>query len=129
MSNKLLTERAMSGFPVSIGTSLALESLLDPVQEVIDPNRVVSKVENPSTYSLLVFNTSTLLRNIIQSIPGRDMLTIPFKDFYEVLLEEIDYLQTTLQLAGITSKFYTNNYKYVKDTYGPKNILRTPKLS
>jgi len=122
--NPLLEKRSQSGFPLSIGTSLSLESVLDPVQPVYDETRVVPKIENITSYTMLAFNVSTLLRNIISSIPFKEAITIPFKDYYEVLLDEIEFLFNTLALTEVPSRFYVNTYKYVNETYKDKDCLR-----
>ncbi len=69
MRKNLLLQRTVSGFPLSIGTGLALESILEPVQEVYDPQRVVPEKIKLNKYDAIWFNIDTLVRNIVGSVP------------------------------------------------------------
>lgn len=122
--NDLLLNKAQSGFPVSIGTGLSLETILTPIQPVYDESRVFESIADTSIYSLYIFNISTLLRNIIQSVKYSDLVIIPKKDIYENLLEEIDFISTFFDSNNLRTKFYINTYTYVKDTYGSTDKLR-----
>ena len=123
MSRDILKNRPMSGFPVSIATSLALETLFTPTISVADESRVVEKVD-PSTYDLYLFNVSTLLRNLIQSLPWRDMATVPRKDVADAFLEEVEFITNFFQTAGLGVSFYWNSYSYPQRQY--KNQIRVP---
>lgn len=122
---KSLSERPQSGFPVSIGTGLALESILDPVQDVIDESRVVPSKVSYDTYNLYLFNISTLLRNLIQSIPYKELILHSQKSILETLLEEIDYLATLFGVHSLNASFYVNTYAYPIKTYPDKLRLAT----
>lgn len=123
--NNPLELRNVSGFPVSIGTSLALETLFTPIQEVIDPSRKVPDKIKLETYNLYIFNISTILRNLITSLPYKDIVDVPNYLFYETLLEEIEYLTTLFRMKELNISFYVNSYDYVKNTY--KDNLRLAK--
>lgn len=123
--NPLLTDRAQSGFPVSIGTGLALETLFTPIQDVIDETRIVNNIPDLSVYSIYVFNISTLLRNLINTVNFKDLVTISKKDILDTLLEEIDFLTNFFSNNNLNVKFYIHNYNYVKSTYKDKKVLRT----
>lgn len=120
----VLSSRPMSGFPVSIGTSLAMESLFTPVIDVFDQSREVPQRVDPTTYDLYMINISTLARNLFQSVPWRDLSTIPKKDVLEALLEEIDFLTGFFQAANLHVKFYWNSYGFALRTYDDKKIRR-----
>lgn len=122
--HQALIERPQSGFPLSIGTSLSLETIFTAIQPVIDESRVVKNIPDLSVYSLYVFNISTLLRNLINSIKYSDLVIIPKKDIYETLLEEIEFLSTIFQNNNLNIRFYVHNYQYVKDTYEKESKLR-----
>lgn len=123
--HKLLLDRPTSGFPMSIGTSLSIESIFNPVSEVYDANREVEKVHNIEQYSVFAFNASTILRNILTSIPYHELVQIPRADIYTALLEEIDFLSNHFQYNNLPFKLYIHTYAYVKSTYENKNKLRT----
>jgi hypothetical protein len=122
--NELLLNRTKSGFPVSIGTGLALESIFEPIESVVDETRVVPNKIDTTAYTNYIFNVSTLLRNILNSVSSKDVLTISKLDYYNVLLEEIEWLSEFFQSSNLNASFYINDYKYVKTVYGPKDILR-----
>lgn len=126
MMNQLLTNRAKSGFPVSIGTGLALETLFTPIEPVIDENRAKPEQADITQYTNLIVNISTLLRNIISSVNGHDAMSIPASAYYDALLEEISWLTDFVNYDNNHVSFYVNTYKYPIDTYGPKNKLRLP---
>lgn len=124
--HKALINRAFSGFPVSIATGMALETLFEPVQPVYDDSREVPKKVNLKDYNNYIFNVSTLLRNLLNSLPSSEILLIPKKDILDTLLDEITFISELFQMENLNINFYINNYQYVKDTYDKENILRKP---
>lgn len=122
--HEILTNRPMSGFPVSIGTGLALETLFTPVQPVYDESRVTPDHPVLGTYTLYIFNLSTLLRNLVTSVPSRELHVIPKADIMEAVLEEIEFITNFFESNNLSAKFYINDYQYVKYTYGHTNSLR-----
>lgn len=124
--NELLVNRAMSGFPVSIGTGLALETVFQPTQEVIDESREVIKIKDLSQYTLYVFNLSTLLRNLISTLPSKELFRIPRKDILKTLEDEMDFITGHFDAQSIEVKFYVHTYKFVKDVYKDPKYLRKP---
>lgn len=114
----------MSGFPVSIATGMALETLFDPVQAVYDDTRQAPDKVNLNDYTNYIFNVSTLLRNLTSAVPSSDILIISKKDILDALLDEISYLTEFFHSEGLTINFYTNNYAFVKQTYEKEGILR-----
>jgi len=122
--HEALSKRVTSGFPLSVPTGLALETLFTPVEAVYDEAREVPERANLTEYDNYMFNVSTLLRNLISSIPGEDVLVIPKKDILDTLLDEINYLTELFQSENLIINFYTNNYAFVKSTYEKEGILR-----
>lgn len=100
----------MSGFPVSIGTGLALETIFSPVQPVIDDQRIAPPKIVREEYYLYLMNASTLIRNLVTSLPYKDLALIPFKDILDTLLEEIDYLQGLFDSQSLRLSIYHNTY-------------------
>jgi len=122
--NPILSNRTQSGFPVSIGTGLSLETLFTPIQDVYDDTRQVNNLPDLSVYSVYIFNISTLLRNLINAVSFKDLVVIPTKDILEALLEEIDFLTNYFTANNINIKFYINSYDFVKNTYKEGDKLR-----
>lgn len=124
--NNVLSNRIQSGFPVSIATGMALETLFTPVQSVYDDTRKVPDKINLEDYNNYIFNVSTFLRNITTSIPSSNILFVPKKDILDILMDEIEWLTEFFHAEGLTINFYANNYNFVKSTYDKDNILRKP---
>lgn len=122
--DSVLINRPMSGFPVSIGTSLSLETFFTPTTPVLDETRTVPDKVDPTTYDLYLINVSTILRNLIQSVAWRDLATVNRKDVAEAFLEEIDFLSGFFQAANLSVKFYWSSYSYALKTYPEK--IRKP---
>ena len=115
----------MSGFPVSIGTSLALESLFTPIQPVIDEARVVENIPDLSIYSIYSFNVSTLIRNLLATVPSTELITLSKTEIYECLMEEISFLTGFFQAANLRIEYYVHTYQYVNTTYSKSLRERT----
>lgn len=120
----LLANRVMSGFPVSIGTGMSLETLFTPIQAVYDDSREVNNLTDLSIYSVYIFNVSTLLRNMINTVKFNELVAIPIPDIYEALLEEIEFLTHHFASAQINIKFYVNTYAFVQNAYKDGDKLR-----
>ena len=122
--NDLLLDRTKSGFPISIGTGIALETIFEPISPVYDDTRQVPDKVNPASYTNYIFNISTLLRNLLGSVSSKDVLTLSKTDILYTLQEEIEWLTEFFSFNGHTLHFYIHNYDYVKNTYGKDDILR-----
>lgn len=117
MLNPILQNRDMSGFPVSIGTGLALETLFSPETPVVDESRQVVKVKDLSDYNLYAINVTTLIRNLVSSVKSTDLQLLKPRAFYPVVEEEINYLTSLFSMQGIELKLYLHDYTYFKDKY------------
>jgi hypothetical protein len=114
-----LSERTMSGFPVSIGTGLALETLFLPVTEVIDPDRVAPPKIVKDAYSTYLINASTLIRNLLSSVTYKDLVTHSPTVILDTLLEEIEYLSTLFQIQDMHMGLYVNTYEVATKRHQP----------
>ena len=116
----LLDNRPMSGFPVSVATGMALETLFDPIRDVVDPSRVTPKRVNSSEYTDYIFNMSTILRNLLNSIPFKDLQRVDKKDVLEVFLDEVEFLTHFFGMNSMNVNFYVHTYDFPKKTYPDK---------
>lgn len=116
--------RETSSFPLSVGTGLALETLFTPTEESIDPDRIVENVPDLSIYTLYIFNLSTLMRNILSSLKFEQIVSAPNSKIYEILKEEVEFLEGFFQSNNVPIAFYVNSYTYFKNAYPDK--LRKP---
>jgi hypothetical protein len=107
---QILTERAMSGFLLSVGTGLALESCYKATDPVIDPDRVIPKQIDTSKYNTFAINVRTLIRNIYQSLPAEFHKEVNSGAIYDTLVQEIDLLKNIINNDITKSLFYTEDY-------------------
>lgn len=115
-----MESRTMSGFPVSIGTGLALETILNPITEVLDEGRIPPDRPDLSVYTDYVFNMSTLLRNLLSSVPFKDLQMVPKATVCDTFLGEVEFLTNFFRMQGMNIRFYVHTYDYVKKTYPTK---------
>ena len=113
---KALFERTMSGFNLSVATGLAMETLFEPTQEVIDPDRnVPEKLDLKSDY-LFMINCETLYRNLIGSISKDVYDNAQPEHLVYILLEEVRVIESLCSEEGggyLTPTFYYTNYEKV----------------
>lgn len=112
-STSAIAQRTMSDFPISIGTGLALSSLLTPTTAPYDPAREVPQKLSVLDYQEVWVNLRTLHRNLMGALPsGKEHAVMP-QDLSDTLSFEVDLID---QLVREESKgrtrcvFYTSNY-------------------
>lgn len=106
--------RTISGFPLSIGTGIAMETLFTPRQEVYDPSRTSPSRITISSYQELWINVLTLIRNAYASCEPSLVKTVTPMDMVEVIMQEIELIKDLLSNEGqgfTVPFFYFNDYK------------------
>ena len=112
-----IQERTMSGFPISIGTGLALETIITPIQGVYDPTRVVpDKVIKLSSYRVLYVNIATLIRNMITSVERSKVPSLSPLLMVDTVLEEMELIRTLVSESTTNTNviFYYSDYSKIK---------------
>lgn len=112
-----LSQRTMSAFPVSIGTSLALESIDKGPNDPYDKERIIPNTVDTQEYSELWVNLFTLFRNIYQSIPTASREGIDPAEYKDVLLQEIDIIKDFIgshTRGKMKCIFYASDYAQLK---------------
>lgn len=99
-SGSSLSARAVSSFPISIGTSLALESIFDTTVLVYDESRPLPPKVDINQYQEAWFNLATLFRNLAAAVNGDVFRTSHPNDLADVLDQEIDVIQNLFQSEG-----------------------------
>lgn len=89
----ILAQRTVSAFPLSIGTSLAFESLMDGPQPAYDPEREIPQKIQLTDYQELWINVETLFRNILGAITKEDEAHLMPGEILECLLEECELIE------------------------------------
>lgn len=122
----IISSRTISAFPISVGTSLALESLMSSTTPSIDPDREIPQKVNLSDYDEIWINISTLFRNLISSLTKEDSKRVLPRELAQGLIEEIDFIQnivTTETLNRTKVYFYLCQQLDIGKLY-PKAYLR-----
>jgi hypothetical protein len=121
----IVETRVVSGFPVSIGTSLALESMFEPVQKPFDSSREIPNLIDLGTYDLVMFNAATLVRNLLAAVPSGEMMSYSLDEYEDVLLDEIQYMDGLFALLDTQLQVYTCDYSKAYSGV-PQERIRVP---
>lgn len=108
------TARTMSAFPLSVGTSLALESVFQTSAPSIDPERKIPQQINLSDYSEMWINLSTLFRNLMGSLSKDQSNAVNSHQIKNALIDEIDTILSLVKNEGMNQVkpiFYVCEYK------------------
>lgn len=109
-----LSGRVLSAFPLSVGTSLAFESIFQTTSPSIDPERVIPQFINIADYQEFWINLSTLFRNLMGALPKQDAAMVGAPDLAASLMQEMEFIQSLAKNeGGGTTKviFYVCEYK------------------
>lgn len=87
-----LAQRTTSAYPVSIGTSLALESIGKGPLQPYDPDREIPQHIDLTQYDQVWINVLTLFRNIIGAMPSDAILKVSATDVMMTLEFEADLI-------------------------------------
>lgn len=123
----ILSSRTISALPLSVGTSLALESVFNPQLAPIDESRIIPQKVNIVDYQEFWFNLSTLFRNLFSSITKEDTLRVSPGDWVEVLMQEIEFIEelvTKESNSRTRAYFYICEYKGLDKISGQHALLR-----
>lgn len=120
-----LAERAVSGFPVSIGTSLALESLFNPIQTPYDPERKIPNRADLEKTDTCWFNITTMFRNLVGAIDKSVYLKARAEDFGATLLEEMGVIEGLFSQFSPHCRpvFYYSTYDDLRKAIASKRII------
>lgn len=124
----VLNERAMSSYPVSIGTSLALESFEIGPNEPYDKERLIPNKVNLSDYNYFYINVQTLYRNMVGAVNSLQSDKLMIDDKYFILHQEIERIKDIVNYiskGNIKPTFYFSRYKDMDKIY-PNAIIRKP---
>lgn len=108
-----LFNRDISAFPLSIGTSMAFESVFTGRLPAYDPERTIPNQVILSNYNVCFVNISTLFRNIAGAVGKEVKLQANENDYAEVIEQEMDIIQSLFRVEGggtSTPIFYTMAY-------------------
>lgn len=124
-----LMERAVSAFPVSIGTSLALESIFPGFQEAYDKDRKIPQQVELNKYQTFWINLSTMFRNMSSAVTKEAFLSASPKLMASTLEEEIEVIQGLFRDEGhgqCLPRFYYGTYEKIGKMNVPGLSVRQP---
>jgi hypothetical protein len=130
MSTEAIATRTVSAFPLSIGTSLAFESVFQGSMTPYDPTRIIPEHIDISNYKLMVINIETLLRNIINAVDKTLTSTLNNEELADTIANEIDIINSIFLNEGrdvCKTFYYYNTHSIIKLKNGPLVKIRNPK--
>lgn len=127
-----VTARAVSGFPLSIGTAIAMETLFPLMQDPYDKERKIPDQADLSQYDSIYLNLTTLFRNFISALEPGMFATVSVPDVVATLEEEISLINQLLSTHGPNCRphYYYSTYSSLRSHIAgltDKNVsLREP---
>lgn len=118
--NDNISSRTISAFPISVGTSLALESALLSPNPSIDPEREIPQKVNLADYDEFWINISTLFRNLFGSLTKEGSKRVLPRELAQGLIEEIEFIQnivSTETLNRTKTFFYVCQHTNINSLY------------
>lgn len=121
----VISSRTISAFPVSIGTSLVLESIADGPGEPYDKERKVPDRVSLGEYDTWLVNVDTLLRNLLSATTDK----IPTREYRDIGPTVIDEMNVIWEVAtGVSSTInvifykvrYEDVYRRLKEPVRPR---------
>ena len=138
-SSVIIDQREKGQFLVSMGTSLALESLFG----VLTPSEMQTEMKDADSqlefgvphwkeYDEVWMNFRTLFRNMVASVKNESSSLLTADDYANALLEEFSIIQQTVgkfSSGRVTPRFYVCNYSAIESFYKHANmkVPHTPK--
>ena len=122
-----LSNRTMSAYPLSVGTSLAFESIFETTDPSIDPTRIIPQKVNIAAYSEFWINLSTLFRNMIGSLGKEQAARVNSNELKDALINEIDVIQSLIRNEGgsaVKPIFYVCGYEKLQRKQSKYVVLR-----
>jgi len=120
ISTDALNNRTMSSYPISIGTSLCLESLGKGPNPYYDPDREIPNNIQLSDYEEIWINLFTLFRNIISALDKDGFNRVMPHDLKDTLESEVEIIKLIVeQLTFGQTKviFYASDYSNLNKHY------------
>lgn len=121
MNFGVISGRATSAFPLSVGTSLALESaIITSDRPSIDPERKIPQKVNLTDYDEVWINISTLFRNLLGSLTKDDSKRVSSRELAQGLIDEIEFIQNIISSETLNKTrviFYICTYSDLQKKY------------
>ena len=123
-----VNSRTLSGFPLSVGTGLALESVFEPTQASVNTD-VNKQSLDISKYQEIWINLGTLFRNLYNALDKDAVKFVQVGDASDALIAEMDVIHDLVKDQGkdrINVVFYYCEYDDLAKRF-PMGSLRLPR--
>jgi hypothetical protein len=124
-----IASRTISAFPLSVGTSLAMESVFEGSLPPIDPARNPPSKVNINDYHAVYVNVGTLFRNMYNAIDKNALQYLRASEMGDALGVEIDVISDAIKQHSnglVKVYFYMASYQDLQKRY-PRGARREPR--
>lgn len=124
----MLQERTMSAFPLSYGTSCAIEAVFEGWRPPHDPDRPIPVSIDVANYHTFWVNLGTLFRNLWSATAADIRLEASATAYQAALFNEMTIIENLFQREGegrCRVKYYYGDYASFRDFHRPGVELRT----
>lgn len=114
MNLEILSSRTVSAFPISVGSSLALESIFTSESPSIDPDRAIPQQIQITDYNEFWINIHTLFRNGFGSLTKEGSARVLPREMIQILEDEMEIISSITQQQSnnrVKAVFYISQYK------------------
>lgn len=115
MFEDIIANRTIGQYPLSIATSLAVESAMGIHPEIVVNSPPIQRFEE------LWVNARTLFRNFMGSLPKDAMKALAAREIAEALVHEMEQISTIVPVKVV---FYVSNYAQMEQKYAPWGVTR-----
>ena len=125
-----ISNRIVSGFPLSIATSQALESVFPMTQVPYDKERKIPEMIDIAGYDAFYININTLFRNFVSACDKDTWIGAHPEDVIATIEEEIETIETLFDMNGapMRPKFYYSEYKGLEKDATGSTVVKIPSL-
>lgn len=95
-----LSERQVSGFPLSLPTGLSFESLFPRQIDAYDPDRKIPQNINVADYAECWISLSTIFRNMVSSMDRQVAMKVSPREYADTIETEIDVINGLFMNEG-----------------------------
>lgn len=120
MNLDILSGRTTSAFAVSVGTSLALESVFLGDSPPIDPERVIPQKVDITDYQEFWINVLTLFRNAHGSLTKEGSAKVLPREMIQIMEDEIEIISSIVSQQSnnrVKVVFYASSYQGFESKY------------
>lgn len=125
-----ISNRIVSGFPLSIATSQAFESVFPMTQVPYDRERKIPEMVDIAGYDAFYININTLFRNFVSACDKDTWIAAHPEDVIATIEEEMEVIETLFDMNGapMRPKFYYSEYKGLEKDATGSTVVKIPSL-